>query len=93
MSLRESKAAAWAAMWLIVTVIIVAICTHIVSSIWEYSVLFLAFMAVFSHLAAIMLSGMSKSAGKKLDVAAFFFGILAVVDLIVVFILDWCAFY
>lgn len=93
MNLRESKATAWGSMILMVFVIIIAVCTRVVSSIWEYSTLFLAFMAIFCHLASLMLIKMSKSAAKKLDVAALIFGIAAIVALIVVFILDWCAFY
>lgn len=89
MSLRASKAAGWSAMILMVIVIIVAICTHVVSSIWEYITIFLGFMSVFCHLMSLLLIGMSRSASRKLDVSAGIFGILAVVALIVVFILDW----
>lgn len=74
-----------------VVVIIVVICTHVVSSIWEYSVIFFAFMAVFCHLMSIMLVKMSPSACRKLDFIAGIFGILAVAALIVVFILDFIA--
>lgn len=80
-------------MILMVVIIIVSVATHVVSTIWEYSVVFLAFMAVFCHLAALLLVKMSGNAAKKLDVAAFIFGVLAVIALIVVFILNWCAFY
>lgn len=80
-------------MILIVVVIIVAVSTRIVSSIWEYSTLFFAFMAVFCHLASLMLSGMSKAAGKKLDAAALVFAVLGIIALIVVFILDFIVFY
>lgn len=93
MNLRQSTAVAWGAMLLMVTVIIVAVCTRVVSSIWEYTPLFFAFMAIFSHLASLMLSRMSSSASRKLDIAALVFGVLAAIALIVVFILDWCAFY
>lgn len=89
--MKKSLTAAWGAMILIFIVIIVSICTHIVSSIWEYSILFLGFMAVFCHLAALILYKMSAKASKKLDYAAFIFGVLAIIDLIVVFILDWCS--
>lgn len=92
MNLRQSQGAAWGGMLLMVVVIVVAICTGVVASIWEYSTIFLAFMAVFCHLASVLLVRMSKAAAVKLDRAAFVFGILAVVALIVVFILDWCAF-
>ena len=91
--MRKSTTLAWGAMLLMVAVIIIAICTRVVSSIWEYSMLFLAFMAVFCHLAALLLYKMSAAASKKLDVASMIFGFLAVVALIVVFILDWNAFY
>lgn len=84
---------AWGAMLLMVVVIIVAVCTRVVSSVWEYSVLFLAFMAIFCHLAALMLVRMSAAAARKLDYAAFIFGLLAIIALIVVFILDFCSFY
>ncbi|MCH5216978.1 MAG: hypothetical protein J1F07_00265 [Muribaculaceae bacterium] len=93
MSLRESKSMAWGAFLLVIILIIVAICTRVVSSIWEYSTIFLAFMAVFCHLAALLLAGMSKAAGKKLDMAALVFGVLAIIALIVVFILNFCEFY
>lgn len=86
-------ALAWGGMILMVFVIIIAVCTHVVSSLWEYSVLFLAFMAVFCHLAALMLAKMSRAAARKLDIAACVFGFLAIIALIVVFILNWCAFY
>lgn len=84
---------AWGAMLLMFIVVIVAICTRVVSSIWEYSTLFLAFMAVFCHLAAVLLTKVSFAASKKLDMAAMIFGILAILALIVVFILNFCDFY
>ena len=93
MNLRESKALAWGAMILMVFVIIIAMCMRVVSSIWEYSTLFLAFMAIFCHLAAVLIIRMSAAASRKLDVAAMVFGGLAVLALVVVFILDWCEFY
>lgn len=88
-NLRESGMAAWCAMLLIVVVIIISIATHVVSSIWEYATVFLAFMAAFCHLAAIILKKMSGNAARKLDYFAMIFAILFVVALIVVFILDW----
>ena len=84
---------AWGAMLLIVFVIIIAVCTRVVSSIWEYTVLFLAFMTIFCHLASLLLIKTSKSASKKLDYIAGVLGCLAIVALIVVFILNWCDFY
>ena len=91
MSLVRSKRASWWSMILMVLVIIIVICTRVVSSIWEYSVLFLAFMAVFCHLMSFLLLKMSPKACKKLDSLAGFFGGLAVIALIVVFILDFIA--
>lgn len=93
MSLRASKSAAWGAMILTVVLIIVAICTRVVSSIWEYVPLFTLFMTVFCHLAALLLMPMSKVASRKLDVAAAVFGILTIIAIIVVFILDFIVFY
>lgn len=93
MNIRQSKATAWTAMILMVVVIIVAICTRVVSSIWEYSVIFLAFMAIFCHLASLILAKMSLAAARKLETSAFVFGLLAIVALIVVFILNFCVFY
>lgn len=93
MNLRKSTLLAWSAMILMVVVIIVAVATRVVSSIWEYSTLFLAFMAVFCHLAALLLARMSGAAARKLDYAALIFGILAVIALIVVFILNFIVFY
>lgn len=92
MKIRESKALAVSAMVLIVIVIIVAICTHVVSSIWEYSVLFFAFMTIFCHLAALSLMKMSTAASKKLDNVSLILGILTVISLIVVFIINFCEF-
>lgn len=89
MGLKRSGALSWCAMFLMVIVIIIAVGTRVVSSIWEYSTLFLAFMAIFCHLMAVMLVKMSANAAKKLDVLAMIFGFLAVIALIVVFILDW----
>lgn len=91
--MRQSKAFAWGAMIVMIIVIIITMCSRIVSSLWEYSVLFLAFMTVFCHLAAVLLVRVSQGASKKLDVAACIFGILAVIALVVVFILDWSVFY
>ena len=93
MKLRESKVAAWGAMFIMVVCIIICVITRFVTSIWEYIPLFLAFMAVFCHLAALILYKISVSASVKLDKGALIFGILAIVSLIVVFILDWAAFY
>lgn len=93
MNIMQSRAVAWAALILMVTVIIISICTHVVASIWEYSALFLAFMAVFSHLAALLLYKMSAIASKKLDNIAVVFGLLALVAFVVIFILNWCEFY
>lgn len=93
MKIKESKSMAWGAMILIVGVIIIAMCTRVVSSAWEYTMLFLAFMAVFCHLASVLLSRMSLSASRKLDIAAIIFGGLSFIALIVVFILDWNDFY
>ena len=74
-----------------VWVIVIVICTRVVSSIWEYSVIFFAFMAVFCHLMSFLLIKMSPKACKKLDSFAGFFAGLAVIALIVVFILDFIA--
>lgn len=93
MKLRESKGLAVCAMVLMVILIIVAVCTHVVSDIWEYSVLFLGFMTVFSHLMALSLVKMSKVAASKLDNVALVLAILTIIDLIVVFILNFCEFY
>ena len=93
MSLRQSTALAWGSMVIIVIVIIIAVCTRIVSSIWEYSTLFLAFMAIFCHLMSLMLNKMSANAAKKLDYIALLFGVLAIIALIVVFILDFIVTY
>lgn len=90
--MRQSKSVAFAAMAMIIVLIIVAMATHIVSELWEYIPLFLCFMAVFCHLAAVMLVGMSRTASKKLDIVALIFGILAIIALIVTFILNWIAF-
>lgn len=81
------------AMILMLVVIVVAMCTRVVSSVWEYLMLFLAFMAVFCHLAAVMLTKMSLAASRKLDYAALVFGVLGFIALIVIFILDWNVFY
>lgn len=89
MGLKQSGALSWCAMILMVIVIIIAISTRVVSSIWEYSTLFFAFMAIFCHLMAVMLVKMSARAAKKLDIFAMIFGFLAILALIVVFILDW----
>lgn len=78
-------------MFLMIAVIIIVICTHVVSSIWEYSVIFLAFMAVFCHLMSFLLIKMSPKACKKLDTLAGFFGVLAIAAFIVVYILDFIA--
>ena len=91
--MRQSRILAWGAFVLMIAVIIIAMCTRVVTSAWEYSMLFLAFMAVFCHLASLLLMKMSASASRKLDIAAVIFGFLAVAALIVVFILDWNAFY
>lgn len=93
MNWRASRGAAWGAMLLIVVVIIIAVCTRFVSSIWEYSALFLGFMAVFCHLAAVLLSGMSLSASRKLDNIALIFGVLTILDIVAIFIVDFCGFY
>lgn len=79
-------------MILMVVVIIVVICTRVVSSIWEYSALFCAFMAVFCHLMSFLLMKMSPKACKKLDTIAGIFGVLTVVAIIVIFILDFIGF-
>lgn len=93
MSLAKSKAMAWSAMLLVVVVVIVAIATRFATSIWEYGALFLIFMSVFCHLAALMLYRMSAVASKKLDMAALIFGILAILAFIAIFIVNFCAFY
>ncbi|MCH5214104.1 MAG: hypothetical protein J1E97_02830 [Muribaculaceae bacterium] len=86
----KSKLLTTIALLLIVAVLIVAICTRTLTNLWEYSVIFCAFMSVFSHLMALMLVKMSGSAARKLDYAAMVFGVLAIILLIVVYILDWC---
>ena len=78
-------------MILMVLVIVIVICTRVVSSIWEYSVIFFAFMAVFCHLMSFLLMKMSPKACKKLDSIAGLFAGLAVIALIVVFIFDFIA--
>lgn len=93
MNLKESKLLAWGAMFLMVVVIIISVVLRAVTEIWEFSVLFLAFMAVFCHLAALLLAGMSKAASRKLDYAAIVFGVLAILALIVIFIINFCLYY
>lgn len=88
----KSKILALWAMILMVVVIIILICTRVISSIWEYTAAFTAFMAIFCHLMAIMLYRMSASASKKLDLIAIVFGILTIVAIIVIFILNMIAF-
>lgn len=82
----------WGSMILMVIIIIIAVSTRVVSSIWEYSTIFFAFMAIFCHLMALLLNKMSASASRKLDVIAMVFSALTIVALIVVFILDWVSF-
>ena len=89
MNVKQSKFLSWISMILMVIVIVVAICTHVVASIWDYSTIFLAFMCIFCHLMSLMLYKMSAAASKKLEILAGIFGILAIIDFIVVFILDW----
>lgn len=91
MNIGQSKAVAWGAMILMVVVIVIAIVTKVITDWWECSVLFLAFMAIFSHLAALLLAKMSTMASKKLDLIALIFSFLAIVAFIVIFILDWIA--
>lgn len=92
MNILKSRQTSWWSMFLMIAIIIVAICTHVVSSIWEYSVIFFAFMAVFCHLMSFLLMKMSPRACKKLDSIAGFFGVLAVIALIVIFILNMVEF-
>ena len=93
MRIRESKTTAWLAVIIMTILIIVAMCFHWVGEWWEYSVLFLGFMAAFCHLAAVLLYKMSKLASKKLDNASLVFAIAAIIDLIVIFILNFIEFY
>ena len=87
MNIRQSKGLAWGAMLLIVLVVIFTICMKYVESIWDYLSIFFAFMMVFCHLMALNLKKMSVNASKKLDIAAFIFGILTIAAIILIFIL------
>lgn len=93
MSLRESKSLAWIAMLLMVIVVMMSIILGLTTAWWELGALFLAFMAVFCHLAAVLLVKMSKTASNKLDIGAVVFGILAVLAFIAIFVVNFVDFY
>lgn len=87
MNIKQSKWLAWAAMLLIVVVVIVTISMGYIVSLWDYLSIFFAFMMVFCHLMALNLRRMSLNASKKLDMAAFIFGILTFLAITLIFIL------
>lgn len=84
-NILESKLAAWVGL-LAVIVITVAAFPLFRGYWWSFSVLFFAFMSVFSQLASLYMWKFSPIAGKKLRMCAFVMAILAVVAFIAVFI-------
>lgn len=86
--LLKSKATAWVAMVLIIVLIVLSALLH--TPWWGYIAEFFAFLAVFSHIAALYLSKMSRAASSKLEFIAFILGILAVVGIIAEYIVSAC---
>ncbi|MBD5356635.1 MAG: hypothetical protein HDR88_06485 [Bacteroides sp.] len=84
-NILESKLAAWVGL-LAILVITVAAFPLFRSYWWSFSVLFFAFMGVFSQLASLYIWKLSPIAGKKLRSCAFVMSILAIVAFVAVFI-------
>ncbi|MCM1370256.1 MAG: hypothetical protein NC204_07805 [Candidatus Amulumruptor caecigallinarius] len=80
-NLVKSKITAWVAMALVVTLIVLTFLLHM--QWWTFIAEFFAFLAVFSHLAALYLGKMSRAASSKLETIAFICCILAVIGVIV----------
>lgn len=77
---RNSKIVAWLALCVVVTVICVTFSLR--EQWWSFIDIFFAFMMVFSHLLALYLGKMSKSAAGKLDRLSLIFGIMTILAII-----------
>lgn len=84
--LIQSRTAAWSALVLVITLIIVTF--GIRSAWWSFFDLFFIFMMAFSHLAALYLRRFSASASATLERIAMVCGVLTVVA----FIAEYLAF-
>jgi len=78
--LVESKATAWFAMLLAVSLVVMSFLLR--TPWWGFIAVFFCFIAVFSHLAALYLRRMSQVAARKLETCALVCIILAVVGFI-----------
>lgn len=85
-NIKTSKAMAWGG--LLLTVILIVVCMvvpGIKNNLWEMTDLFFLFMGAFSHLMAISLAKMSKSASGTLDRISLVCIILAIISFIVIY--------
>lgn len=80
MKIKESKAAAWGALALAVIVIIVTFSLRPVW--WAYIDMFFMFMAAFCYLVSVYMLRFNRFAAKRLQMIAFFSGVLMVCSLI-----------
>lgn len=78
--LLKSKVLAWCAFTLIILVF--ALTFRMREVWWAFFDIFFAFMMAFCHLAATYIGSLLPPAGRKLDIFAVVFGILAVAALI-----------
>lgn len=77
MKLIESKATAWVAMAIVVSMVVMSM---LLKTPWYgFIAEFFCFVGVFAHLASLYLSRMSLAAGKKLETCALVFIVLSLV--------------
>ena len=78
--MMKSKGVAWGGMFVMVVVTVVCmLMPGVKEHWWELTDVFAGFMMVFCHLAALYLENLNPEAGKRLDMIAMLFGILAIV--------------
>lgn len=83
-SFIESRIVSWIALFVIILWIVMQL--HTPDPWWTYLSIFLAFMMVFCHLAALYLYAVSWRASRKLDSLAMLCGILFVIALVATYI-------
>lgn len=83
-NLLKSKIAALAAFIVVIVIVIATFSLRV--QWWCFIDIFFAFMAVFSHLAALLLGKFSPHAGKLLDKTAFWCLVLAVLSFVAEFV-------
>lgn len=87
-SVMKSKGMAWAAMILVVALVVILCVMH--TPWWGFIAVFFAFIGVFSHLASLYVAKMSRPAANTLENVAFVCILLGVVGILIEYIVtNW----